>query len=221
MVKRSTNPAEQPWSKPHDTRWRVSLRKRHIKNPAGQPWVKPWHDVIVESGGLCEPDSRGSSPGMTVQKAGAVSISRSSKCPEWAYRSLRATDFPDTLRRPMIRPRHLRRSCLVWLFAAMAMLGQIVGGAAMPVTAAADPFGVVCSVDHPAPSHTPGGHHHDCAACVSCAGTAVHAALISPAPQLPAPAITTHARAALPPPARAPPSWQFGQPYPRGPPAFA
>ena len=51
MVKRSKNPAEQPWSKPHDTRWHGSLRNRHIKNPAGQPWDATVDlDVQIESG---------------------------------------------------------------------------------------------------------------------------------------------------------------------------
>ena len=122
----------------------------------------------------------------------------------------------------MRAPRCLRWSCLFWLLAVMAVLGQVVGAAAMPEAVETAPLGIICSADAVAPGHPPAHHHHhDCAVCPFCAAMAVHAALLSPAPLLPAPMAGAIVAPGLPPPARAPPPWQFESPYPRGPPAFA
>ena len=122
--------------------------------------------------------------------------------------------------------RSLRQCCFVWLLAAMAMLGQIVGAAAMPDMAEDSPLGIICSVDNvagnpAAPGHPARHHHHDCAVCPLCAAAALHAALLSPPPLFSPPLAVVVAAPASHPPARAPPSWQFEQPFPRGPPAFA
>ncbi len=101
----------------------------------------------------------------------------------------------------------------------MAILGQVVGAVTLPEMAEAAPLGVICGVDRPLPGHTPAHHHHDCAICPLCAAAAVHAALVTPGPVLRPPVAVDIAVPGLPPPARAPPSWQYGTPFPRGPPS--
>ena len=118
--------------------------------------------------------------------------------------------------------RALRPSCFVWLLAAMASFGQIVGAAAMPERADELSLGVICGVDSTGPHHVPAPHqHHDCAACPLCAAAAIHAVLPATGPLLPEPTCAAASKPGLPPPARAPPLWRFEQPFPRGPPAFA
>ena len=125
----------------------------------------------------------------------------------------------------MALTRTLRTCRFVWLLAAMALFGQIVGAVVMPEMAQAagsGTLGAICGVDVPTPGHAPLHHqHHDCAVCPLCAAAAVHAVLLSPAPVLALPVVTASATPGLRPPARAPPSWQFDQPFPRGPPASA
>ena len=110
-----------------------------------------------------------------------------------------------------------RQPRLVWLLALLAVLSNIVGTVRMPDAALA---GAVCSIDHPAPGHTP-AHHDDCAICPLCAAATLHAALPPIVPLLPVPFARAAAAPALPPPARAPPSAPYRTPFARGPPVFA
>jgi hypothetical protein len=117
------------------------------------------------------------------------------------------------------------------LLAILALVGQLALGAmVMPADAAAvaqsvaelDAASILC-VGTPPPVHAPPHRHHaiDCALCPLCAAMATHGVILSAAPSLPAPPAAIAARAALPPPARAPPAQPRRAALPRGPPILA
>ncbi len=112
------------------------------------------------------------------------------------------------------------------LAALLALVVQVLlGGAALPGQAAADQvgaLGVICHADAPAPPGRPPPHRRHmpgCALCPHCV-MAMQGVIPAAAPALPAPSVRIAARAALPPPARAPPAQPRRVALPRGPPVL-
>ena len=118
------------------------------------------------------------------------------------------------------------------LLAVLALVSQIALGmivlsdkalAREQSVAALDALSVVCDSSAPAPAQAPRRHQHapDCALCPLTMALALPAAVLTSAPEVPAPSSQAVARAFLPPPARGPPAQPRPTPPSRGPPVLS
>ena len=118
-----------------------------------------------------------------------------------------------------------------WLLCTLALVSQLaLGAVVVPDSLTANAADQLAALDAAIVDCAPGGlpsdtpalphNHQDAALCPLSVALSLPSVILTPAPELPAPAALRVALGTVPPPARAPPSRLAEVHYPRGPPSL-